>query len=88
LIELLGYSSGRISGNIYPYNDPYAFVAGRILDAKVDSVEARFNDGRILQDDGRGGVFAFVPMGAIHLCELQVKDATGQVLKTQMISKC
>lgn len=59
----------------------YYGVYGRILSPEVAAVEATFNTGETLRDEGNGGMFALTSFRAAEICEFRVLGANDQVLQ-------
>lgn len=68
-------------GGIQSETGRYNYVAGRITDERVATVEGTFDDGQTLSDDARGGVFGLIDTGSSGLCEVRFLDAGGKQLE-------
>jgi hypothetical protein len=56
-------------------------VYGEILTPKVAAVEATFDNGKTLRDEGRDGMFAMALPEAVGVREVKVLNADGQLLQ-------
>ncbi|HEY9763325.1 MAG TPA: hypothetical protein V6D07_12420 [Trichocoleus sp.] len=70
----IGYSIG------YVPDDGYAIVEGQVFDPAVATIEARFNNGLVLQDSAEQNRFAIVASKATQLCDLRVLDSNQQLI--------
>jgi hypothetical protein len=59
----------------------YYGVYGRILSPEVAAVEATFDNGETLRDEGNGRMFALTSFRAAEIWEFKVLDANDQVLQ-------
>ncbi|MBD2021860.1 hypothetical protein H6F43_16895 [Leptolyngbya sp. FACHB-36] len=76
--RLIDYS---ISQSTAQSRDRYAILYGQIIATKVVAVEATFDNGQILRDEGSNGVFALVSPGATGVCEVRIFGNDNQILQ-------
>lgn len=71
------------SGGVQQEDDKsYSFVYGRILaPEKVGAVEALFDNGETLRDEGTGGIFYLETADSLGVCELGLLDKGGKVVR-------
>lgn len=70
----------------YVPDDGYAIVEGQVFDPAVATIEARFNNGLVLQDSAEQGRFAIVASRANQLCDLRVLDSNQQLIGDQLVA--
>jgi hypothetical protein len=70
----------------YVPDDGYALVEGQIIDPAVATVEARFDNGLVLQDAPTQNRFAILAADANKLCDLRVLDSNQQPIGEPLVS--
>lgn len=76
--RLVNYDISKSSSS----GDRYTILYGQILAPKVAAVEATFDNGKVVRDEGMNGVFALISPGATGVCELRVLGPDNQILHT------
>ncbi|HEY9879199.1 MAG TPA: hypothetical protein V6D29_12145 [Leptolyngbyaceae cyanobacterium] len=76
----IGYSIG------YVPDDGYAIVEGQVFAPAVATIEARFDNGLVLQDSAEQGRFAIVASQAKQLCDLRVLDSSQQLIGKPLVA--
>ncbi len=67
--------------------DRYTILYGQFLTPKVSTVEATFDNGQVLQAEGKGKAFALIAPGATSVCELRVLGADHQLLRREDLGR-
>jgi len=67
--------------------DRYTILYGQFLNSHVSTVEATFDNGQVLRDEGKGKAFALIAPGAASVCELRVLGPDNQLLRREDLSR-
>jgi hypothetical protein len=82
--ELVHYGIGLNQKNVG--GDRHTVIYGEVLKPKVAAVEATFDNGRTLRDEGKDGILAMVLPEAVEVREIRVLGADGQILQRDSTS--
>lgn len=63
--------------------DRYTILYGQFLTSKVATIEATFDNGQTLRDDGKRKAFALIAPGATQVCELRILGPDQQILRQE-----
>jgi hypothetical protein len=67
--------------------DRYTILYGQFLTPKVSTIEATFDNGLVLRDDGKGKAFALIAPSATSVCELRLFGPDNQLLRREDLSR-
>jgi hypothetical protein len=67
--------------------DRYTILYGQFLTPKVSTIEATFDNGQVLRDDGKSKAFALISGGAASVCELRILGPDNQLLRRENLSR-
>ncbi len=67
-------------------SDRYTILYGQFLTPRVSAVEATFDNGQVIRDNGEGKAFALISTGAANVCELRIFGPDNQLLRKEDLS--
>lgn len=84
LIEYgISQAVGKNAGKPKEQGDRYTILYGQFLTPRVAAVEATFDNGQVIRDDGAGKAFALISTGATRVCELRILGPDNQLLRKE-----
>lgn len=82
--QLIEYGMSQIQEK---NGDRYVILYGQFLSPQIAAVEATFDNGQVVRDDGKGKAFALIAAGASHVCELRLLGPDNQLLRQEDLSR-